>query len=81
MDRNKQVNFLLASIQAVTLTIRRLGEVPGGHLYAQFMGVLDLQTYERIIGILKAGGHVSERGHLLTWTGPAMVESPVEQAA
>ena len=56
-------------VAAVGEAIRDLGEVPSGHLYAGLMGNMSLATYERIIGILKDQGMVSESNHLLRWVG------------
>lgn len=64
----------LNACQAVAETIRELGEVPSGELYARLMSVLDIATYERIIGTLKGAGVVAERGNLLKWTGPVIAE-------
>jgi hypothetical protein len=60
------------TIHAIAEAIRTAGEVPSGHLYAQLMGVLDLETYTAIIAMLKRSGLVAEHGHLLTWTGPQL---------
>ena len=44
-------------------------------LYAQLMGVMELATYERIIGTLKRTGLVREtQMHLLEWAGPTEIE-------
>ena len=72
MTTQQEIKAALTSIQVVAEAIRTLEQVPNGHLYAQLMGVLDFPTYERIIGILKRTGLVSESGNLLTWTGPAL---------
>jgi hypothetical protein len=66
----KQAMAELNTLKALSLAIAQLGEVPSGHLYAQLMGVMDLRMYEWAIGKLKSMGLVTERGNLLTWTGP-----------
>jgi len=38
-------------VLAVSETIRDLGRVPSGHLYAQLMGRMSLETYNLIIDI------------------------------
>lgn len=68
----EHVKAALGSVQAVAEAIRTLKEVPNGHLYAQLMGVLDFPAYERIIGLLKRRGLVSESGNLLKWAGPGL---------
>lgn len=57
---------------AVAEVIRGAGSIPSGHLYAQVMGRMSLASYEAIIRGLKGAGLVSERAHMLTWTGPAI---------
>ena len=60
----------LEMIRAIADTIRDLGEVPSGHLYAQLMGTLRLDQYEQIIGMfIRLGVVKSNESHLLTWTG------------
>jgi hypothetical protein len=65
-----------AGVQAVLVVseaIRELGEVPSGHLYAQLMPAgISLETFGRIVGILRNAGLVEERGHLLRWVGPKL---------
>ena len=71
----EQVGAVVDVIRALADTIRELGSVPNGHLYAQVMEVLDLPTYERAIAMLKRAGLVAESGHLLTWACPPALES------
>lgn len=59
-------------IKAIADAIRELGSVPSGHLYAQLMGKMSLECYERIIGILKNTGLVNENNHLLIWVEPKL---------
>jgi len=62
----------LQTIMAVADSIRELGEVPSGTLYAVLMGKLSLEGFNKVLGILKNAGLVTEtEGHLLRWTGPA----------
>jgi hypothetical protein len=63
------VKAALAVVAAVTETIRELGEVPSGHLYARLMGRMSLETYNQIIQTIKNTGLVSETGHVLKWVG------------
>jgi hypothetical protein len=65
----KQEMAALKILQAVAETIREMGEVPSGVLYAHLMGMVDLETYTALIGILKRAGVVQESGHVLRWTG------------
>jgi hypothetical protein len=58
---------------AITESIRELGEIPAGHLYAPLMGLMSLATFESILRTLKNAGLVSESpAHLLTWIGPKL---------
>ena len=64
----------LLSLMADALgdSIRDLGEVPSGHLYAMVMNHLDLEGYQAVIDVLKRRGDVKEDGsHMLRWTGKA----------
>lgn len=66
-----QLNAALNVVQAIAETIRELGEVPSGELYARLVGKLDLPDYEEVIRILKETGLVTETpGHLLRWNEP-----------
>lgn len=64
----------LAMAVAVAETIRDLGEVPSGHLYAQLMAStqMTLPTYNILIASLKGAGLVSEKNYLLRWVGPRL---------
>lgn len=60
-----------AVVMAVAETIRTLGEVPSGHVYAAIMSKIDLRNFEAIVETLKKSGLVKESpSHLLTWVGP-----------
>jgi hypothetical protein len=66
----EQVHAGLKSVIAVAETIRELGRVPSGHLYARLMGVLSMDAYERIIAILMKQGLVQRTAaHELVWVG------------
>jgi hypothetical protein len=66
-----QMDAALNVVQAIAETIRELGELPSGELYARLVGKLDLPDYEEVIRILKETGLVTETpGHLLRWNEP-----------
>jgi hypothetical protein len=66
-----ELNAALNVVQAIAETIRELGEVPSGELYARLMRKLDHHQYDQVIGILKRTGLVTETpGHLLRWNEP-----------
>ena len=55
-------------LKAILETIRELGEVPSGHLYARLADKITVAQYGQVIEILKRAGLVRESGaHLLTW--------------
>jgi len=62
-----QKNAMIQAVFAVRDAIKELGEVPSGHLYAQLMGHMSLDTYNQIISLLKKSGKVTESGNLLRW--------------
>jgi hypothetical protein len=69
--KSVQTKAALMVLAAVAETIRELGSVPSGHLYAQLMGRMDFQGYTKLIDTLKGAGLVSEnRQNELTWIGP-----------
>jgi hypothetical protein len=52
-------------------TIRDCGEVPSGHLYAQVMHLINLESYNMVIEILEKMHCIKVgRNHLITWIGP-----------
>lgn len=62
---------------AVAEAIRALGEVPGGHLCARLMGVMDLHQFEQVIDLLVEARLVERApSHLLRWIGPAANPNP-----
>ncbi len=57
---------------AIGETIRELGSVPSGILYANLMGKMNLDQYQKVIALLKRTGLVTESNHVLTWSGPVI---------
>lgn len=62
-------------IIALAETIRTLGEVPSGHLYAAAMSQMSLAEYDRAIEVLIRAGIVAQSNFMLRWVGPAVKES------
>lgn len=60
----------LLAIRTIADCIREFGKIPSGHLYAQLMSKMDLNSYNRIIGILKNAKLISETNFELKWEGP-----------
>lgn len=63
----EQTKAAINAIAAVAEAIRALGTVPSGHLYAQVMGHLSLESFEGIIRTLVRAGLVRESSNELTW--------------
>lgn len=69
MSMTAQEKAALGIVLAIGETIKELGSVPNGHLYAQLMGRMSLETYNKVIALLVKTGAVKEENHLLTWVG------------
>lgn len=69
MSMTAQEKAALAIVLAVGEAIKDLGSVPSGHLYAQLMGRMSLETYNKVIALLVKTGAVKNENHLLTWVG------------
>jgi len=68
----KQQNAALQLVAAVGEAIQSLGSIPNGHLYARMMNTLDIQSYNRIIGMLQNTKLVELKNDTLTWIGPTI---------
>lgn len=67
----EQVVAAVQTVAALAEAIRELGEVPSGDLYANVMGHLSCESYQKAIDMLKRSGLVIETpAHLLRWVGP-----------
>ncbi len=69
MSMTAQEKAALGIVLAIGETIKELGSVPNGHLYAQLMGRMSLETYNKVIALLVKTGAVKNENHLLTWVG------------
>lgn len=72
---NATTQQIVSSIQAtaaIAETIRMVGSIPSGHLYAQLLGRMSFEAYEAIIAMLKRAGLVAEENNVLRWVGPAL---------
>lgn len=73
MSTTSEALALVQVAHAVAETIRELGAVPSGHLYARLMGVMELHQYEQVIDLLIDARLIErDRSHLLHWIGPAV---------
>lgn len=80
MSKTSEAIAAVRVAHAVAETIRELGQVPSGHLYARLMGVMEIHQYEQVIDLL-VDARLVERTpfHLLRWIGPAANPKPTEQ--
>lgn len=77
MSTTSEALALVRVSHAVAETIRELGQVPSGHLYARLMGVIELHQYEQVIDLLIDARLIErDRSHLLRWIGPAANPKP-----
>jgi hypothetical protein len=65
----EQKNAVTKVVLALTETIKELGSIPSGHLYAQIMDRVSLSQYTQLIKMVKGTGLVKEENHLLSWIG------------
>lgn len=58
----------IAIVLGDTIKAKKEG-IPSGELYANVMGSLDLNTYEKAISLLVSLGLVKKENNVLTWIG------------
>lgn len=64
-----ELTAAVETVHAIAETVRELGTVSDGTLYAALMGKLNIGQYQAIIAILVKAGLVSNNGHQLRWIG------------
>lgn len=70
--KTRETVAALEIVLAIADTIRALGEVPSGHLYARLMGRMTIDQYNVVIDALVRAEVVKRDDcHMLTWIGPA----------
>jgi len=67
-----QIKAALGVVLAIGDTIRELGQVSAGELYANVAGHMDLASFEKVLATLKGANLVSESAYMLRWTGPKL---------
>lgn len=65
----EEIKAALLITMAVADTIRELGRVPSGTLYATLCGRMSLRSYEAVVASIKRTGLVKEVAHELIWVG------------
>lgn len=67
MNRDQEAACLAQMSLAVAETIEKLKEIPSGELYENLIGVLTLDEYNAIIGVLKNLGMIKVDNYFITW--------------
>lgn len=66
----KQVGAMLDVIVAMADVVRKSPRgLPSGELYATVMGIMSLETYERVIALMVEAGAIERHGHWLCRKG------------
>jgi hypothetical protein len=70
MNEEQKMKAAVEIMKAVAGAIKDLGTIPSGHLYAQLMGKMSFDSYEKMLGALQRMGIISVDGnHLVTYVG------------
>jgi hypothetical protein len=65
----EQVADALTTMRAVVETVRDLGRVPSGTVYATLMSRMDLSAYNKMVSLIVGTGLVRLENHELVWVG------------
>jgi hypothetical protein len=65
---NGQAKAGLSLVVAVAETVKDLGEVHSGTLYAALMDRMTLTQFDRVLDIMKRAGMVTQKDNLLRWS-------------
>lgn len=57
-------------VTAIAETIREVGEVPAGHLYAPLCAKMTADAFNQVIAMLERAKLVRRQNNLITWIGP-----------
>ena len=68
----EEVTAAIEAIKALADTIRELGEVPHGVLYANVMSRMELDVFNVLIDKIISTGLVEKKNNLLVWKGPTL---------
>ena len=63
---------IVAAVRAIAESIKEADQgqgVPSGPMYAALMGVMNLEQYNAIIGVLEGASIIRKSGHVLYWQG------------
>ncbi len=67
MTTTNELKAGFKALQALAEAIRELKQIPSGHLYARVMNYMDINAYEKAIGLLCNSGVIRKNGDLLVW--------------
>ena len=70
---NARVERAVAIANAIALSVRELGSVPSGHVYAAYMGEINLDVYNYLVDSMVKAGLIRKSGNVLTWCGESIV--------
>lgn len=70
-DRSEKLGTTIKLAYDIGERVRAAGSIPSGRLYAQVCDLVDIQSYNAVIALLKRSEMVSEHNHIITWLGPA----------
>lgn len=69
MATKAEVSAAVQVVVAVGEAIKAFGKVPSGELYANLMGRMSLETYNKVIALLVKTGAVKVENHEIIWIG------------
>lgn len=69
MSNQAQVNAAVGVLVAVGEAIKAKGRIPSGELYTHLMGHMNLDTYNKVIGMLTKVGAIKVENHEIIWIG------------
>ena len=69
MVEQKEIAAAINVLKILSETIRELGRVPNGELWAGCMSKLSFNDYTQAINIIKGAGIVKEENNVLIWIG------------
>lgn len=63
----QQISAIRRTACAILEAITAAGDygIPSGHLYANLMGIMSIDTYNYFINYLVRAGKITDKGHLL----------------
>ena len=70
---NARVERAVAIANEMATVVRHVGSMPSGHLYAQYMGEINLDVYNYLVDSMVRSGLIRKSGNVLTWCGEALV--------